>query len=528
MNHTSNRSNHGSLCLPPVTPSKRKLVSSICQTPKHSIRRLNNSTSVRSPRFHSCSSPSTPLDLCHSRTSSPFLKEDRFIPNRSRVDTPRARKALLEDSREARDDVEDDTEYKRHLRRTLFGDDLTPSSTPKSILCLAGQHSAMSTLQEKASTINPANLDVLRSTWIPDVPLPALPRKVNTNHLFILDASGVNPRDDLHVLSVGPRFAVALRDKVAFDAYGTHAHEPGPELPRLLSTGVGTVTSLQWRYKGPNTNTTSRFKYVLAVGGQTAVEVFDVEKRVRLGRAGDHKDAVTSLEWLHADGTGNDLELLASSSMGIRRYDLRSRIPRACTYNTVLGAFRDAPAAKMQIQPGNEQLLAAVIPTKNMVALWDLRYALIPLQTMEHEKVKGLEFCPIHRNTLATGGQDGIRLWNVQSGALRSVIKTNDPVATLTWSPHQHEIMAGSGHYLRLWSVSPFFNQSQLLEQWKRPGGGRVIAMERMDDGPETRVLSLHAAGEVLACWKPFAPKRTPSRDLDTPGMTLACSPIIR
>ena len=55
---------------------------------------------------------------------------------------------------------------------------------------------------------------------------------------------------------------------------------------------------------------------------------------------------------------------------------------------------------------------------KNMVAFSDLRCSRVPMQTLPHDNVKGRESCPLRRNTrntLATGGKDGIRLCNVQS-----------------------------------------------------------------------------------------------------------------
>lgn len=505
----------------------------MCQTPRRSIRRLNTSTSFRSARLQlrSCSStstPSTPLEHGHLRSPSPLLNEDRFIPNRSRVDTPRARKALLEESYEQRDDVDNDNEYKRQLRRTLFGDDFIASSSSKSLLGLGDHYNAASTMKDKIRTIDPANVDVLRSTLKSDVALPAFPRKVDHKKVFLLNASGVDPRDDLHVLSVGPRFALGIWDIVVFDEWGRYSHEPGPQIPHLPLPHIGSVSAVQWRYKGQNTATTSNNNYVLAVGGQATVEVYDVANKSLMARLMDHMDPVTSLEWLHSDGMGNDLELLASSSVGIRRYDLRLRMPEVFTYNTKLAAFQDAPAAKMQIQPGTEYLLAAAMPTNNMVAFWDLRYSRVPMNSLEHTDVKGLEFSPLHRNTLATGGHDGIRFWNVQSGALRSAAETKDPVTTLTWSPHQHELMAGFGDYMGVWAVSPCSNKVHQLEQWTEPDAGQVIAIERMEDGPETRVLTLHGDDGFLVCWKPFAPKRKQSQKHGTQGMVLACSPVLR
>ena len=91
-----------------------------------------------------------------------------------------------------------------------------------------------------------------------------------------------------------------------------------------------------------NTRTTSSQRYLLllvAVGVQAAVEVFDIANQVSFAYfLLDHLDSITLLQWLHFDEKGNELELLASSSVGIRRYDLQLPMPEVCTCNTELGA----------------------------------------------------------------------------------------------------------------------------------------------------------------------------------------------
>ena len=61
-----------------------------------SLRRHHpNLTQAPKDQLRCGSSPSTPLAQCHSRPSNPLVTKDRFTPTRSRVETPRAREALL-------------------------------------------------------------------------------------------------------------------------------------------------------------------------------------------------------------------------------------------------------------------------------------------------------------------------------------------------------------------------------------------------------------------------------------------------
>jgi WD40 repeat protein len=98
------------------------------------------------------------------------------------------------------------------------------------------------------------------------------------------------------------------------------------------------------------------------------------------------------------------------------------------------------------------------IAVAGCVRLWDVRYfsKRAPLQELRHEGVKGLGFsCPLQRNVLATGGANGVKLWNVQSGSLRATIPTPEPVTSLSWSPHRKEIMASYGEVMAVWSLAP-------------------------------------------------------------------------
>lgn len=573
----------------PTRKQQQQSTRSLTSTPRCAgrVRRrpdaLSSPRITRTPRTTLVSLSSSSAIKSKSRHLHHHVGADRFIPNRSRIDTSRARRALTFTTEEQRDDDNEETsrhteEYKRQLRRVLFDDDddSNDDEESSSLLALAGS-SASSTEGSGGSTLTRANMtrnhhhpmdqDILRSpNHHHDRHWKAKNNDARSHHrtgskavvdltrCFTLDMAGVDSsRDDLHVMSVGPRIAVGIEDTVHFDEWGVHSgtnpttdSRPAPVyLPPLHLEHMGYVSALQWRYKSLvdcSSSSNNHNKYLLAVGAEDSVEVYNVERCSCWAQLTDHIDTITSLEWIHGDdGVGSDYELLASSSVGIRRYDLRLNMPEVFTYTTDLhSAIRDAPAAKMQLQPQNGNLMAAAIPGKGLVALWDLRYSRIPMQTMDHDKVKGLEFCPMHRNTLASGGQEGIRLWNVQAGTLRSRIDTKEPVTSLTWSPHRCELLAGFGRYLGIWSFSSSYTSSQRLCQWTQPNVGPVLAVERMNTN-DGRVLSLHGSNweqqggnEMMICWKSFGSSSATTtmenrlNRLPLGAATLACSPVIR
>jgi WD40 repeat protein len=334
-----------------------------------------------------------------------------------------------------------------------------------------------------------------------------------------LGVEGIDPRDDLHVISFGPPgMAVAMWDTVGFN---------NPNFDFLTIEDMGNVSALKWRSYSDQDTT-------LAVGGETSVQIWDVSTGVRTATVTDHAYSITALEWM----AGRPSEILASSSSGIQLFDLRLRFPHVYTYDTsVDGSSKCTPAAKLQLQPDAGLILAAALPRRNMVALWDLRHSRTPFQTMEHVAVKGMQFCPSHRNALATGGADGLRLWNIQSGGLRNHVVTKSPVNTLTWFLDRTDLMAGFDCCLAVYQIRSDFTKIRKLEQWTQPRVGPVVAVERGHGENSGRVYSLHCesldGGEALICWEPFqrsikAKKTMSCRGGEYPRNTLACSPVIR
>ena len=148
-----------------------------------------SSTSVRSPKFNNFIPVLLPL--LPLITVTPFLKSS---PQRNIVcDEPSVKSHMINLTTST---MTLSTSARCVKRQTLFGgDDLTPSSSSsKSLLGLA---------VHRITRMSISTLQVQQ-----DVALPALSSKVDLGQGFVVNASGVDVRDDLHVLSVGPVHAL--------------------------------------------------------------------------------------------------------------------------------------------------------------------------------------------------------------------------------------------------------------------------------------------------------------------------------
>jgi WD40 repeat protein len=399
---------------------------------------------------------------------------DRFIPNRSRLNPSQSHHTWLNRVDENKDNVPPpESEYKRQLRRALFGNEPTPST-------LLGLGEARQSLS--SSIENPFHQDVLRtidsstSLKAPAKKHAVNYRTVNTKHDLALETPDVLTDDRLNLLSTGPGVAVAMGSTVVISK--------GGKIDDIRPCAAGGVSSVKWNYSGHT---------LMAVGLCDEVQVWNPETKQKHAILYNHTSYVTALEWK------GSMDLVASSGTEVQRYDLRISQPE-------IGAYYGLGCRDLVTQlQWNDHILAAA--AGNRVCLWDVRYGgRDPLQEFQHEGVKGLAFCPRQRNVLATGGDNGIQLWNVQSGSLRATIPTPDPVSSLLWSPYRNEVMASYGEVMGIWSLAPKVHQ---LAEWGPPTrGGRILTLDRFPD--TGHVISLHAE-EVLLGWKPFGePPRLP------------------
>jgi WD40 repeat protein len=124
---------------------------------------------------------------------------------------------------------------------------------------------------------------------------------------------------------------------------------------------------------------------------------------------------------------------------------------------------------------------------------------------------------------IATGGADGIKIWNVRWGQLKAFIPTEMPITRFVWSPYRCEIMAGYGDTIGIWS-----EVTQLAEWSFHKVDGHVLTLQHVPNSGT--VVSLHQ-GEVLIGWDAFgdAPKLQRNHFLDgMRGSGILEMPVIR
>jgi WD40 repeat protein len=245
------------------------------------------------------------------------------------------------------------------------------------------------------------------------------------------------------------------------------------------------ITSVKWNNKSEGG------RRILAVGAKNKVLFIDPQfGRSNLDLRESHAGPITALEWK------GSAELVVASHSRIERFDMRMPSPAMAAYP---GFGRENPVTRLQ---WNDNTLAA--SGGNCVRLWDQRYSSGgPLLELQHDSVKGLEFCPLQRNVLATCGANSIHIWDAVSGELESTIPTLDPATSLLWSPYRNELMTSVGETMTIWSLAGPQAPVHRLAEWSLAGtgAGPIVSLDRFPDSG--RVISLHKNGN-LAVWNPF------------------------
>jgi WD40 repeat protein len=402
---------------------------------------------------------------------------DRFIPNRARKD-PLQGCASLRKKRTDQDNVRKTAqqEYERQLRKALFGGD---NLEPRILFFGIGDSSSRSPRIE--DTFQHDTLRPYVST--PCESNPALQRVPNTSsHSFVLQAPGVLHDDNLNLVSVGsPLLALALYDTIWFQG-------PGGTVGMLERESPQVITAVQWSKGG---------KY-LAVGGKEEVQIWS-QSSGEMVSFRNHSGYVTAIDWK------DENEFVAASQGEMHRYNLRSSQPHKTSYDC-----GSEPIFSLQ---WNSEYIASA--AGNDVCLWNPRqdgWIQESLCKLHHDGVNSVEFCLLQANVLASGGADGIKIWNVRSGQLKFFIPTKVPVTSLVWSPYRREIMAGYGETMGIWTVTTEVTQ---LAEWSfHELDGHVLTLQRAPNSGT--VVSLHR-GELLIGWNAFgeAPKRQRNNFLD-------------
>ncbi|KAJ8005546.1 hypothetical protein DPEC_G00119070 [Dallia pectoralis] len=230
-----------------------------------------------------------------------------------------------------------------------------------------------------------------------------------------------------------------------------------PSVPVSLSQRVTTVT---WSPGGS----------VLGVGTKNGVvQLWDVEKRVRVRTIKSHLSGVGDLSW-------NQQIISSGSVLGqIHHHDYRVDTPK-------VGVFRqEGGVCRLEWSPHGDLLASGSMD--GLLSIWtndvgSTTKNLPPAMTMtQPSAVKALAWCPWQKELIATGGgrSDGVlRIWDNQSGVCVDSVQTYSQVCSVVWSEKRKALFTGHGllhglphglphHHITCWSSRPSLDQSHQL-----------------------------------------------------------------
>ncbi|KAL0485621.1 anaphase-promoting complex subunit Cdc20/Cdh1 [Acrasis kona] len=416
--------------------------------------------------------------------SSPIV--DRFIPNRAIQDTEVARYKLFVSQFNEKDEIQGEEEehkdvpdystslYTNALEERLFDgasvrksrilnfSDFSSPNSPKSKLtsCSTSEGSPRSKTTRRSISTTPERI----------LDAPAL---IDDFYLNLMDWSGEN------------QLAVALSESVyLFNA------ETG-DINKLMSCqGSGNnVTSVSF---------TSDSNYLAIGTSQNDVQIWDLEKNIKLRSMRGHAARVGALSW--------NKEVLSSGSRDGKIMNHDVRISQHLL-STLDGHAQEVCGLKWS--PDGTSLASG--GNDNILNIWDsnvisgggssTRYSF----NQHQAAVKALAWCPWQSNLLASGGGTADRkmmFWNTANGSLVNSIDTKSQVCALAWSKHDKELVSSHG-----------FSQNQLCV-WKYPTLTKVAELTghtsrvlHLAQSPDGATIVSGAGDETLRFWKIFSPK---------------------
>lgn len=233
----------------------------------------------------------------------------------------------------------------------------------------------------------------------------------------------------------------------------------------------------------------------LAVGNsQSDVQIWDVERSVRLRSMKGHMARVGALSW--------SKQTLSSGSRDGKIMNHDVRLPNHLIsilngHNQEVCGLKWSPDGSMLASGGND----------NILNVWDSLSANEARFTFDHHQaaVKALAWCPWQNNLLVSGGGTADRrmiFWNTSTGAMINSVDTKSQVCALLWSKHDKELVSSHG-----------FSQNQLCV-WKYPSLTKVAELTghtsrvlHLAQSPDGSTIVSGAGDETLRFWKVFSPK---------------------
>lgn len=433
----------------------------------------------------------TPRLTSVRKTSTPSLLSctpgDRFIPNRAKMDVSQARAALFHDpcptpSGNNHDEQQllrhsSQQHYQQQLRSTL----LSVEDKTNSIMAFGSQHQGITTPNTNTSE-SPYGLDTLRRMPQAQQTQQRLQQQRNATAPRLLErvcAMAAPEMADVELqladVSAENITAVALNDTVYLK------NNKDGSVDELLHGEDRPVSCVQF-----NQPTQKGGESLLAIGFQDAVQIWWKNEVVAELKDGP-SHYVTAIAWKE-----DSEEILVASAEGIHRFDLRDEVrSKPVMLYEHPESEDDAEEDEKDVAPytslqWNGNIIAS--SGRGYIHIWDANGKQNkPLRSMRHKGVKSIAFCPSQPNVLVSGGDDGLKFWNVQTGALRTSISTEEAVTKVLWSPfhNQSEVVASHGDNITVWKLAPRI----LKIAEKETDGGKITSMSC---GPDGSVLCCH------------------------------------
>ena len=272
----------------------------------------------------------------------------------------------------------------------------------------------------------------------------------------------------------------------------------------FLGVGLGTCVYL-WNANtskvtklcdlGPNDSVTSvswiqRCSHIAVGTNRGLVQLWDVHKCKKVRQFTDHQARVGSLSW--------NTDLLSSGSRDriIYHRDVRDHRDHIAK---LTGHRQEVCGLKWN----NEETQLASGGNDNKLFIWDQRSTTPLLQFQEHvAAVKAISWSPHQHGLLASGGGTAdrcIRFWNTVTGQHLSTTDTGSQVCNLAWSKNSPELVSTHGYSQNQIVVWKYPNMTQLATLT-----GHTFRVLYLAMSPDGQHIVTGAGDETLRFWTVF------------------------
>ena len=460
-------------------------------------------------------STSTPASSGPAGVGTPYRSpreritySDRFIPSRavsSRLDYSILEREMLaaEPRRAAADKEESSGAYNMMLRTEILGCPPVPSSSEKSIPgSTTIQSSPVRSPTRKMFRYVSGTADTptagapARSPYARDIlddgfsnsslnTTVRMPRKIPRAPFKVLDAPSL--ADDFYLNLVDWSSQNVLAVGLGSSVYLWSACTS--KVTRLVDYGVeGSVCSVAWSQRGT----------YLSIGNDRGeVQIWDPVKCKKVRTLPGHKQRVGCLSWNH--------HVLATGSRdrSILLRDVRAPEPwtgRLNSHRSEVCGVKWSPDDRELASGGNDNLLLIWSPSGSTNG--GLTTQPVHKFSSHTAAVKAITWSPHQHGLVASGGGTAdrcIKFWNTSTGQALHSVDTGSQVCNLSWSKNVNELVSTHG-----------YSQNQIVV-WKYPTmqklatlTGHTMRVLYLAVSPDGQTVVSGAGDETLRFWNIF------------------------